>query len=797
MTNLRATTKGPRSRRTLILTGGLLLLSLAVAAAGTSFVGDLPVDIGLDLSGEVSRTPVLVLGAEAQGGREPLSMGMTRAPAAESFGQFKLEATGRRNPEARSSEVWLVGFKNPESLVQSPPGSWIVRDGSLVSVPERQPSTLSWKGIGAVDLRFVSHAWSGVVELQQPEREAIDLYAAEGTSRSVRIEPTKVTRFHVQVPRRALDGTAAIVLDDVHPDRLNRLYVGTLIPRVFHTLPKLKRPAFGSVQLGWRPELVGSRLVLDAAAPIERGGVSTFLALWSLTAVLLGAAAAALIAGVRLLQKLRSEPPPPRRLAAFSWRAWILFALPLAAVFTVWWLSFYPGLVSIDTAVQWTQISEGVFNDHHPAFHTLTLKLLRALWDSPAVVILVQIVLLSATLAYAFTSLLRFGVPRWAVGLAFVVTLVSPQFGHMAIALVKDTPYALVLFWITLLLAERLLGSEPKSEHRSWIVIGALLALATLFRHNGILVTVGMVVLLPFFFWKQRRGAVLAGISAVVLLMGTRVGLYQAFDVQGRNFTHRATTFAWHIGAMVEQDVPLAQEEFEFLDQIRKFDAKRWHYSPTSVASTIWGDPNAQLDFPFADAELTRLTALHNELLLRYPALFVRHLLRANAYLFWPPRPADTTEIVDLTFFLPANSSPLERMRKIGHPMAPLLPEGKDTIKKLLRPTLHRQATGGWILWRPALYMYLSILAGFLAVRRTGDWRLLILLGPVLLNTASLAFGVAQEARFQFPVFLSMGFLCALAAIPRREARGIADAVPVPARDTDESRSAAVVQSAG
>jgi hypothetical protein len=442
----------------------------------------------------------------------------------------------------------------------------------------------------------------------------------------------------------------------------------------------------------------------------------------------------------------------------------------LVLVWGALWFAFYPGLVSIDTAVQWTQIDTGKINDHHPAFHTLMLMLIRKVWDSPAAVVLLQILVLGALVSYGFVLLLRAGVSRWVVAVAYPISLVFPQLGQMAIGVLKDTPYSLVLFGLTLALAHPLLGKHRPGGRRFWCAIGALLALATLFRHNGIVVTVGMAALLPVFFWQERRVAWLAALSAALVLLVVKGGVYRLFDVEGRVFTHRATTFAWDIGALVDQDVPFNPDEYGFLDKMRELDEQRWMYSPNSVALLIWGSPDDTFDFQWADSHLGELTRLHTSLLARYPLHFVRHVLRSDAYLYSPLRIWDTTEINDVTYFLDEGSPPLARMKAIGHPMKPLFPRAKRLLSRLIRPSLLGDVALGGLLWRPALWMYLGLLGVAAAVWRTCNPRLWVLAAPMMLNTISLTLGVAQEARFQFPVFISVGFLACLAALPRRPA---------------------------
>ncbi len=94
---------------------------------------------------------------------------------------------------------------------------------------------------------------------------------------------------------------------------------------------------------------------------------------------------------------------------------WLRFALPCAAVWSLYLLAFWPGIMSQDSVDQWHQLLQGRYEDAHPAFHTLTVWLITRVWLSPAAVALVQIVILSAAIGFGLAMLRSYGVPAWAL----------------------------------------------------------------------------------------------------------------------------------------------------------------------------------------------------------------------------------------------------------------------------------------------------------------------------------------------------------------------------------------------
>jgi hypothetical protein len=92
-------------------------------------------------------------------------------------------------------------------------------------------------------------------------------------------------------------------------------------------------------------------------------------------------------------------------------------------------LAFWPGIMTEDSIDQWTQAQRGVFRDEHPAVHTLLIWLITRLWNSPAAVALLQIVLVASLLALIGRDLLRLAVPRRLVAALLALAAVwAPAF---------------------------------------------------------------------------------------------------------------------------------------------------------------------------------------------------------------------------------------------------------------------------------------------------------------------------------------------------------------------------------
>lgn len=758
-----------------------VLAALALSLVGSHYLGLSRVDVGLDVL-EPGGSPPEVFWASRHG---EASVPMVRVPdrfASKRLAWFELTSLGRKSEQSTGVEVWLRSFPHSEELTQDPPGSWAKAPDTWSSDQDAfgtlglRPATIRWEERyeSGSALSFLKLPWAGLARLRTADGEQeLDLYAPTAETLLVPIAPGfTMARYYAAAPRCALAHLSLRFPADARPDPV-RLYVGTLRPTVFDRARHLATPVWGSVQSGWQPEIAAGVLRLGPLSRIELGGWITVLAL---TLVLLAASWAGfwlVRACLRLAGWLVRVPSPPRELEPATCCHGMLFLLlagPLVAVWLLWLAAFYPAIMTVDACEQWDQMRQMAITDHHSAFYALLMKLATLLWNTPTTVALVQVMLIAACVSWGCVLLVRARVPGWVVGLVYAAALFSPQNGYLSIALVKDTPYAICLFGATLLLAQALLDNGSRPRLRLWVGVGALLGCATLFRHNGIVVQAGMAVLLVLWFWPRDRGAVAAALVGLLTIVFVREGVYPAFDVQGRYFSHSATTMGWQIGALVAQDVPMAAEECEFLDRMRSFE-DRWDYEATSCFSTIWGDkPELNFDFQYADGNLKELARTYFSLVGRNPLLVLRHVLLSNAYLYWPNRLPGSREVAEIAVFLDSDSVPLQTMESAGLPMRPIMPGLHERIRATLMPTMYDPPDGrrfGQVLWRPAFRVYVVLLALGVMLWRTRDKRLAILWAPQVLNAASLVLGVGQEVRFLYPLVLSTGFLAALAFLPR------------------------------
>lgn len=217
--------------------------------------------------------------------------------------------------------------------------------------------------------------------------------------------------------------------------------------------------------------------------------------------------------------------------------------LPLLAVTGAsFFLAFFilnPGIMSFDSLVTW-QMSETLrLTDNHPPAYTLTLRLLRHLWNSPGIMVLFNVGV------FSLGSLLLAEVVRrrsW-VGYLVPLTIFLPFVLNFIGVLWKDTALA-VCWWTAAAIAVYVYDTKG-SRHAPMAVAYGLFTFGLLVRHNAVtaapFLLFALVVLHIGAAGSLKRGlAIFAGacVVSLVLLQGISAAISTAVPVRkGQIFT--------------------------------------------------------------------------------------------------------------------------------------------------------------------------------------------------------------------------------------------------------------------
>jgi hypothetical protein len=461
----------------------------------------------------------------------------------------------------------------------------------------------------------------------------------------------------------------------------------------------------------------------------------------------------------------QAAPPSPLRLSRW---AWLRYALPGILVWTVYWVAFYPALMSLDSIDQWAQ-AIGIYqlNVPQPVFYTLILRVVSWLWQSPAAVALLQILVMAVLLAYGLRVLEEAGISPRINTLLAVLGAVAPFNATMVDTIWRDIPYSFCILGLTILLMKSALKPEIENRMRTWILVGVLCALVGFLRNNGPHVVLVLLVVLAL-FRKSRLGqtlqsrhtphavlypAVATGVFFALYLF-TQGPIYDSLHVV--RYKWSSTTIWLHaIGAHIASGTPLLQDETTLLNALSPLDQK-WHYSETSVLLML--DP-AWFDREVLEQNADKIFPVWLALTLRNPIVTMKDVYWSSM-LVWvitqPPKGwlGATPVQGDL---IPANDLGL-----ISSPPFPALTAG---LTQFVRDSLDNFL----FLWRPAIYLYLGLAAVAVGAVRSRNAAWLMAGAPVAVQSLlMLVSSINAEERYMYPVQLAFFLLVGLAFLPRR-----------------------------
>ncbi len=414
----------------------------------------------------------------------------------------------------------------------------------------------------------------------------------------------------------------------------------------------------------------------------------------------------------------------------------IAFAIPGCIIYFVVHLAFWPAQMSPDSLDQWQQLMTWRFQDWHPVSSTLLYWLFYQAVPSPAFAVFVQYVLFALATGYFLAELRNWGVALSILVAGAVLFPLVPPIFLVATTLWKDVPFATALIILTALLI-RGVRLDFKLAAADWLAMGAAGVALVLFRHNGVIVSVGVFFLLLCTVRAVRLPAsVLVGVQIMALVLSKTV-LLSALAAWPQSNQERTIVALPMLAAMVRAGVPLTAEQEQTIVAIAPIEA--WKSVPCgSVVPFYFEDPrlsHEQLDPRKVFAAAASL-AVHNPLIALKQELCMTEI-------FWRPWSRESAELQDVPLEI-TQTQIAKELQLTTESKLPGLADG-------LRQFHDRYFSGRRPLQRPALYL----LAGIIATVRLmmiAERRLWLAWLPAGLNCASLIFLIqSQEYRLVWP----------------------------------------------
>jgi hypothetical protein len=450
--------------------------------------------------------------------------------------------------------------------------------------------------------------------------------------------------------------------------------------------------------------------------------------------------------------------------------AWLGYSLPSGLYWLYYLWAFWPTLISQDSVFQWNEMVIGKFHDDHPAIHTFTNWLITRAWNSPALIAIVQIVLLSLVIGLSLAWMRRHGMPRWLAVTACFLLAFSPTNAMLVITLWKDILYctALVALVIAVLAIVQTDGHWLTRRY-SWLWLAIPAIVVCLFRHNGPPVAVAVLFVLPIAFWRQWRPLLLSMATCAVCIALVKGPLYHTVGVQPVGRWLKAAPLLHQIAAHIKAKTPLKPEEQAVLNRVIPLeDGKTWPYNPVSWDSIL---VDKGFSYDAVDEQLPELVKIYFSLMMRRPDVSFEHW-KSSSRLVWQVR---WSPVYLAAVFFRDHRAMRYDPAMLGTPPETWIFE-PSYVDRPLPPCIERSCDVNyhWLTWRPAMYMYLFFAGCVMAGIRSRNGKYLLVALPIFVQGSIMSItSISPDFRYHWGVYMTgillSGYL--LFAIPRREAK--------------------------
>jgi hypothetical protein len=439
---------------------------------------------------------------------------------------------------------------------------------------------------------------------------------------------------------------------------------------------------------------------------------------------------------------------------------WLLYALPMIAIWGIYLLTFWPTLIGYDSITEWNYIVTGNYIDDIPVFYTLFVWLLTRIWFSPSIVAIFQILALSLTVAWGISLLDDQGLPRWAAWFLSALFALSPINGDNVIFFQKDAPYSLFLMLLSLIVL-KLVFTDGKwiNNWHNWVLFAFVMLGVSSFRHNGL----PLAAIIPFLMMVIYRGFWRFFVLSLVLFFC----IYYLIHVPVYHWLNVNPATGWKqqvwehkIAAHYVNGDPFTLKEQSLYNKI--FPGEELKYDccnilVTTSQSRIIANPSATFNL------LLSLT-------LKEPKIEIKHQLCASSMIWEIPSRCQISMMMPRSEGYWVNKYiPYFKENSFLPFLAPFLARLLISLEK--NPYLY-------FIINPSIFFYFGLFCIFFASLRMRRLNILFYYFPSVIQTGILLLiNVAPRFRYQYGVYLtslfSLGLLILALTTPRNKQPGL------------------------
>ena len=444
--------------------------------------------------------------------------------------------------------------------------------------------------------------------------------------------------------------------------------------------------------------------------------------------------------------------------------AWLFYMLPMLVVWGFTLLVFWPGIVSNDSITLWKQNITGHYNDWQSAFYALVLGWLSKIWYSPAVVAILQILVLSFLVAWGLKTLEENGVPPIVLLVVSFLFAIFPVNNLYIITLWRDIPYAISFLWLTVVVMKIFISDGSWIKGKGWLWLALAGFLIAILRQNGIPVVIEVIIILMIVYRDSAKEYIYSLVLLLLLLLLVKGPLYSVIHVDRSKTGQENLILLHHIAAHLDAGTELDAEEEEYLDSLMPIPD--WFYYSCYVGTISYDDHFDRERFLSSSTENQKIAF---DLFLKDPAVDIyhtfdsaelvwkflnNHCIMKSLHGFSSWKPGQVSWVIENDLGFKSDS----KIPAFVHPYVDFL-RVFGIRDDFLVPYL-----------RPALYLYQSIFICVILVIQRKDFKAFLICLPILIQSLILyLISYAPAVRYQYSNHLVGLFMIAVLFLPGKK----------------------------
>ena len=265
------------------------------------------------------------------------------------------------------------------------------------------------------------------------------------------------------------------------------------------------------------------------------------------------------------------------------------FLIPFAVIaivyLTIYFCCYYPGLLSLDSIDQVSQIFSGIYSNHQPFYHTMLigaflrpgLLLFGDINAAVAFYVVVQIIFMAATFAFVIHNMINLNLPAWTAIAATACYAVLPYHIMYSFTVWKDVYFGaavtlLIIFWIRI---SNGIGNKIFA-YAGFSLSGIVMCII---RSNGLFAYI-FVLIAVVLLMRKRRDVIFIMAATVIVAFILKHPVLNALGVTPPDTVESLSIPLQQVSRAVADGGSISEEDQELLSRILDYDALADTYDP-------------------------------------------------------------------------------------------------------------------------------------------------------------------------------------------------------------------------